>query len=401
MKYGIVAIGYNRFTSMQRLLEQLTKCRYDESVDLIISLDKGDNEVLYEYVDSFQWEFGEKTVIKHSERLGLKEQVLSCGDLVNQYEFDAIAVFEDDMFPGEDFFRFMKQSVEYYKDDENIAGISLYTHKRFPGVQLPFTPQTSEYDVFFMKVAQSFGQVWTRQQWNGFKKWYENNSALWNSNKYVPDYVAKWPKSSWLKYYCRYCGEENKYFVYPYQALVTCFSEAGEHTVRTSAGAQVPVARQWDRNYYFVDLYSKDAIKYDAFWENEYVAAYCAETYGLDENEVAVDIYGINGNIHKRKYWVTQRVCDYEIIDSFALEFKPHEMNVVLCNRGHDIFIYNTEKIVRNRTKKQKYVNQMEYYLTREFYRRNINRLVGSVYLRSVGDFIKTLQLKFNQRRKG
>lgn len=399
MKYGIVAIGYNRLKGLERLLNQLNCCFYDEPIDLIISLDCSENNKLHDFVYSFRWPYGEKKVIIHSHRLGLKEHVLSCGDLLNKYSLDAIAVFEDDVFPGYEFFRFMKQAVEYYKDDDNIAGISLYQHRICASAQLPFTPQNSEYDVYFMKIAQSWGQVWTKKQWISFKSWYDVNSALWNSSDYVPDNVAQWPKSSWLKYYWRYCGETNKYFVYPYQALVTCFSEAGEHTIRSSSMLQVPLVTSWEREYHFADLDSEKAVRYDAFWENEAAAVWCAKRCAISKDDISIDIYGANRNRMHKRYWLTQRKENYKIIASYALALRPHEMNVLLGVEGNDILLYDTQQYVNNaHSKKLRYVDFIEYYLTHMFGKKTINKLVTSSYVRSVQDRIKTIIFKMRKR---
>ena len=39
------------------------------------------------------------------------------------------AVLEDDIVVSPGYYQYMKQAVEYYKDNADIAGISLYSHK--------------------------------------------------------------------------------------------------------------------------------------------------------------------------------------------------------------------------------------------------------------------------------
>lgn len=54
--------------------------------------------------------------------------MLQCGDYLNIYDLDAIAIFEDDTLPACSFFDFMTQATEKYINNENIAGISLYAN---------------------------------------------------------------------------------------------------------------------------------------------------------------------------------------------------------------------------------------------------------------------------------
>ena len=35
-----------------------------------------------------------------------------------------------------------------------------------------FVPVMGEYDNYFLQCAQSWGQLWFRNQWNDFRRWY-------------------------------------------------------------------------------------------------------------------------------------------------------------------------------------------------------------------------------------
>ncbi len=52
---------------------------------------------------------------------------LQCGDLTEKY--DAVVVLEDDLVVAEGFMQYVVAAVEAYKNNDEIAGISLYTHK--------------------------------------------------------------------------------------------------------------------------------------------------------------------------------------------------------------------------------------------------------------------------------
>ena len=102
MNIGIVIPCYNRVDSLNRLLVSLEGANYiGEEVDLIFSIDySGINNIRY-LAESFQWEFGSKKIILHPSNIGLKQNILSCGDLVDEY--DAVIVLEDDLYVAKDF----------------------------------------------------------------------------------------------------------------------------------------------------------------------------------------------------------------------------------------------------------------------------------------------------------
>ena len=110
MNIGIVIPCYNRVDSLNRLLVSLEGANYlGEEVDLIFSIDySGINNIRY-LAESFQWEFGSKKIILHPSNIGLKQNILSCGDLVDEY--DAEIVLEEDLSVAKDINNYAKQAA--------------------------------------------------------------------------------------------------------------------------------------------------------------------------------------------------------------------------------------------------------------------------------------------------
>ena len=346
-KYAIVAVGYNRPASMQRLLNSLAGCFYDnDNVTLIISIDNcGTNEV-EECANSFSWRFGEKKVITYYERLGLRKHILHCGDFVIDY--DAIAVFEDDIVAAPGFYIYMKEAVEKYKNNDQIAGISLYNHLWNVHVEMPFEPAPTPFDTYFLQFAQSWGQVWTKNQWLAFREWYNRNCEEFGEIEGIPLGVCKWPKSSWLKYHIRFCIEQNKYFVYPYKALSTCFSDIGMHCKVSDTHLQVPILTAIQERYRFPDLNDPDCAIYDAYFERRCLSG---KLGGIDANDISVNLYGYKGTTEKKRYVLTMKKMPYKIVDSYGLQYRPHELNIFFSAHGNDIFLYDTSDSVNARIK--------------------------------------------------
>ena len=337
MKLAICIVAYNRPQSLHRVLQSIDKGAYgNESVDLIISIDYSGSNVVEQVATKFNWEYGEKKIIAHQRNLGLKAHILSCGEFTKGY--DGVIVLEDDIYVAPSFYLYAKACVNKYKNDDEIAGISLYSFAVNYHNMLPFAPLHSDSDVYMMQNAQSWGQVWMPRQWAEFVDWYSKNSEDFPEMPHLPSSICSW-KKSWLKYHTRYCIENKKYFVYPYASLSTCFSDEGEHTDIHSTLLQVPL-------FYGVksDYNLSPTVSYDAFFENEGVAS----SLDIKDDEICVDIYGEKGNREKRRYWLTQRRVNFKILKSFALQLKPVEQNVLCDIQGEQIYLYDTSVAQNN-----------------------------------------------------
>ena len=345
-QYAIVVIGYNRPEGIYRLLCSLEKAYYDEPVDLIISIDNSGRNDVEKVAEDFSWSFGEKRIITYPEKQGLRNHILHCGDFVNEYR--AIAVLEDDIIVSPGFFLYLKKCVEKYSQDDNIAGISLYNNLFNQNSGMVFEPALSQYDIYFMQYAQSWGQVWMRDQWLAFKEWYSTHNEPFAVEENIPKNVCKWPKSSWLKYHIKYCIETNKFFVYPYKSLTTCFGDVGQHNKEHNKISQVPLLYGVQTEYKLPDLVDAP-VKYDAFFER-IISANIID--GISSSDICVDLYGERAGYLKKRYVLSTRILPYNLVCSFGMELKPIEMNVLENIKGSGIFLYDTREPKKKKSKK-------------------------------------------------
>lgn len=336
--FAIVAIGFNRVSSMHRLLSSLSCADYEnDQVDLIISIDNSGSNDVENLSHRFEWEFGEKIIKTFPTRLGLRKHVLACGEYLQNY--DAIAVFEDDIFVSPAFYNFMKKAVYFYNTDDNIAGISLYSPHWSEYNARPFMPMKNEYDVYFMQYAQSWGQIWMKKQWHAFRKWYDNIGEKEITSPGLPPNVSNWPATSWLKYHINYCIEHNKYFVYPHVSLSTNFTDIGHHNNASTTTYQVPINYGNSSNYKFVTYErNEDRVIYDAYFERVCIG----KTIGVEDSLLCIDLYGGKDPLLYKKYLLTMKRHDYKVIKSYALSLRPHEMNILKDIRGDEIYLYDT-----------------------------------------------------------
>jgi glycosyltransferase involved in cell wall biosynthesis len=360
--YAIVTIGYNRVNSLKRLINSLLNAEYlNDKVDLIISIDNSGTNAVEEYAKKVSWPFGNKTIKTYPERMGLRKHVLACGDYV--YGYDAIAVLEDDIFVAPTFYSFMKQAVEFYKEDENIAGISLYSHLWSENNRRPFVPEKKKYDNYFLQYAQSWGQVWMPRQWQAFRDWYMKNDGEIKPDENTPEAIVNWPKTSWLKYHIKYCIEKNKYFVYPYMSYTTNFVEIGEHCRTSNTVYQVPMVYDAAGDYRFARFGAEDVAYYDAFFER----IISADVFNDIDGEVEVDLYGNKPIKASAKYLLTSKRLTKLALRKYGLQLRPHEMNVFQNIPGNDLFLYDLSKESTEPTAFSDFVMARWYYDSRVF----------------------------------
>lgn len=378
MRFAIVAITFNRPVSLSRLLGSLSAAAYDShAVDLIISIDYSGTSDCRQIAECYRWDYGMKRVIAHPKRLGLRAHVLACGDFLREY--DAIAVFEDDIFASPAFFRFARQAAEHYRDSEDVAGISLYAPHWSEYHSRPFTPAKADKDVYFVQYAQSWGQVWLKNQWLEFRRWYDTHSSDDLRDAMLPENVANWPASSWLKYHIKYCIEENKYFVFPYVSLSTNFTDVGHHNDKSNTTYQVPFVCSDKASFVFGDFDDRnERIVYDAFFERQRLGAFL----GVPEKDLTVDLYGRKPEALYRRFVLTVRPRDYVVARSFGMKVRPHEMNVILDIPGESIFLYDTSQ-PEKRDKSRPYIDvDIEHWL---FDVKHINyRIIATVLFRKL-----------------
>lgn len=372
--FAIVLICFERLEGLQRILSSLVDVDYNNRKDitLIFSIDYAkDNENVRTFANNYKWLHGEKKVRAFSENQGLKMHILGCGNLTESY--DVLVVLEDDIYVSKSMYHYAYHAANFYMDDDNIAGISLYSFdKNWLNTLYDFIPQKNEYDVFFLKIAQSWGQVWTTKKWRKFKEWYHDNEEFTYS-KFLPLPLIDWSsKSSWLKYFDRYCIEKDKYFVYPYFSISTNFSDAGTHSFISSNDSQVRLMGL-KKNYLFPE-FSIGEVFYDEFMERERLEEYL----NIPENSLTVDIFRNKPDCMYKDYLLSTRKLDYTIVNEYSLCVKPAEMSIIDNLIGKGIYLYNTKVSAKNKNKDDKFL-LLRYSLGVSSIRKYINLLKFSI----------------------
>lgn len=377
----IIVIGYNRPKSLQRLLSSLRKAHYPQgNVRLVISLDNADTLEPLRLAEAYEWPYGEKRVIHREMRLGLRQHVLACGDLTGEY--GDVLVLEDDLFVSPHFYEYSVRALAFYGDEPRVAGISLYSHQFNQTANLPFTPiDDGNSDVYFMQLAASWGQAWSRRHWQGFREWLAHNGTDISRIDGIPADIRGWPESSWLKLYNAWVISSNRYFVYPYRSLTTNFGDPGQHFYIASSRFQVPIQQQ--RIDYQFARFEQSLARYDAYCElspdtlrrlNPKLAGY----------DFQVNLFGCKDCRSGLQLTRTEKPG----LHSFSLSMKPMELSVLHDVAGQGIALIDVSEVDGTTLR----TPRSQYDLFRFFYKFPSLPVIG------VG-FLERLQMLFKRAR--
>lgn len=329
----IIIATHSRPKSLERLLISVQKASYPFYVKLIISIDGGYDPEVRKVAEIFRWRHGEKQIIVHPKNLGLKEHILYCGDMSIQH--DGAIILEDDLYVSENFYIYALQAAVKYESEDKIAGISLYSHRYNETAQLPFIPLNDESDVYFLEYASSWGQCWLKNQWLGFRNWYEvNGKEKIKNNSRLPLNISLWPESSWKKYFILYLADTGRFFVFPREGLTTNFCEPGQHYLKKEYFLQVPLSRN-KQQFIFKDFKDSYAV-YDVFFEilPEKIKLLCSD---IDEYDFETDLYGMKDlDAISKPYILSVKKC-FTAVKTYALELKPMELNIIENIPGGEI----------------------------------------------------------------
>jgi len=329
---AIVIAAYNRPYCLKRLLNSIAEANYmGHAVNLIISIDKSNNTEAAEVARLFEWNFGNKEIIQHDTHLGLKAHMFFCAGLTKAYE--NIILLEDDLLVSPFFYNYACTALNFYKNEKNVAGISLYAYSLSESSLLSFLPIKDDGSVYFMQYPSSWGLCLNKAQWEAFEV--ELNSGALDAFDREPIFVKNWGVHSWKRLMLKHLLKNNKYFVYPHISLTTNFFDKGTNTPVNMNMFQVPLQIN-PINYNYVSLEASKSV-YDSYFE---VTAACLNTYVKDFSayNYVVDLQGVRDlKEFSPTYVLTVRKSKSPLF-SYGSELKPLLMNVIFKTAGRDIF---------------------------------------------------------------
>jgi hypothetical protein len=368
MKPVIIIPAFSRPLALSRLLESINRSHFpSDEVKLIVSIDGGASKDVEQVAKKFIFLHGNHEVISRENNMGLRKHILWCGDQTEKYE--AVIVLEDDLYVDPYFYIYATSCLDFYKDDNNVSGIALYSprHNQYAG--LPFEPIYNGTSTYFMQVPCSWGQAWTKKQWQEFREWYEDGKIeKVNKCLNIPKKVKSWSENSWKKYFAAYLVERNRYFVYPYISYSTNCSDAGGiHLKKGTNLFQVPLAypsRKIEKLEF--DYLESTIVSYDSFMEPS--AEWMEKSLGLNHNSLTVDLYSSKNDeiLNSKPLCLTSQKFG-NLISRYPLSYRPIELNILAPKNEQSVSLYlvstKSEKLKQRKLSIKLYQYNSYFYI--------------------------------------
>jgi hypothetical protein len=312
---------------MRRVLQSVQKAHYiQDNIPLILSLDGNFDSETELVCEHFEWKHGSKEIIKHSANLGLKTHLQKCAAL--SIEYGSVILLEDDLLVSPNFYKYACDALQFYKNQEAIASVSLYNYSVSECGFFPFSPLVDGFDNYFIQYVSSWGVAITDKQWSEFEQWQDQNKIV-----DLPSYIKNWGDNSWKKDFISYMIDAKKYSVFPRVSLTTNFSESGTHSKKSNL-FQVQMEIQLNNRPYSFSALNLSNSVYDSFFELE---PYIVKNYNkeLSKFDFTTDLNG-QRPIESNRFYLSTRQSEQPIV-SFDSSLRPLEQNVVFNLPGKNI----------------------------------------------------------------
>ena len=365
MPPAIVIPAYNRPHTLARLLASLKAANYphDINIPLIISIDPENgvpNAGVREAAESFQWQYGPKEVVLHSNHLGLLNNFYFCGDLTRK--FGSIIFLEDDSVVSPVFYYYAVQSLAYFEYDTRVTGISLYRYSFNGYSHYPFEPLADGSDVFFMQVSSIMGQVWNKRQWIEFEDWRITSSATKpNLNNRLHDVWSQFEADDHFPILTNYLVSTNRYFVFPRVSLTTGFGDAGTHFMNTTSYFQAPLL-YGQTSFRLQGLDDSNSV-YDSFME---IMPVCIKRLvpALHGVEFEVNLNAVKKSHHLTAEYVVTTLPCRNPVKTYALAMRPPEANLIFGTEGTGVSLCRRSDILWDELSELKTRKRLYDYFT-------------------------------------
>ncbi|XP_047327037.1 uncharacterized protein LOC124930734 [Impatiens glandulifera] len=212
----IKLLTFDRVASLSRCLRSLARADYGtDKVNLHILIDHFRNESgnlnrdsyldsklnetrqILNFVDGFEWRFGEKVVHYRTANVGLQAQWLEAWWPISDDEF--AFVVEDDLEVSPLYYRFLRGLIShYYYNASNfspsIYGISLQRPRFVPGKHGNKLQLHKNVTLFLYQLVGTWGQLLFPKPWKEFRLWYDIHKA-----KSIKPYLDGMVTTGWYK----------------------------------------------------------------------------------------------------------------------------------------------------------------------------------------------------------
>ncbi|MGB0431163.1 MAG: hypothetical protein ACPGLV_11865 [Bacteroidia bacterium] len=354
-KPAIIIPVFKRNQSLKQLLWSIEKAHELYDVTLVFRYHTGAHSAVVEFINAYNWPFGQKRIINDSQAIGLDENLRRCGDLSNEY--GSIIILEDDSLVSPFFYTYAQQALDFYENETKVGQISLYRYHHNSHSGLPFHLLANNNSAFMVQKTSTRGQAFTAKQWQKFKTWLSTKNE---PDQRLPTYIKTFGQHNWELQHNQFLIENDIFSVWPKVSVSTNQGYSGTHHPNNIDAGFFQVPLQSQAINYRLPLF-KNANQYDAFFEHK--AHFFNKSLPLNaitNNQLCIDLNGYKPLSLNFEYWLTSKPHT-NAIATFSDELKPIELNVLWQKNGKAIALCKKADLVKN-AKTNHYQQAQKYF---------------------------------------
>ncbi|PIN17469.1 hypothetical protein CDL12_09870 [Handroanthus impetiginosus] len=367
----IKVLTFNRLSSLSRCLNSLSKAHYDvgEKVHLHVFIDhffqdsqnrSADvdqklnlSKQILDFIDGFEWKFGEKLVHYRTSNAGLQAQWLEAWWPTSDHEF--AFVVEDDLELSPLYYRFLKAVIlNYYYNASNfspsIYGASLQRPRLVPGKHGNKMQLDGEARIFLYQLVGTWGQLLFPRPWKEFRLWYDTHKAK-GMKPFLDGMVTTgWYKrigeKIWTPWFIKFIHSHGYFNIYTNfgheQALSVSHRDAGVNYGKT-IGPDSYLLEENSFNFNLLELYPLNSLKWYDFCFREVLTNRIVKSSN-DLRSILQSVQKNNSVVLVSLYRMSETVirnmlCHFERlnIQNYLLMGPTSHFLLDLARRGHPV----------------------------------------------------------------
>lgn len=306
-----------------------------------------------DFVDGFEWKYGEKVVHYRTGNVGLQAQWLEAWWPGSDDEF--AFVVEDDLEVSSLYYEYIKALiVNFYYNGSNyspsIFGATLQRARFVPGKhgnKLQLDDQTR---LFLYQLVGTWGQILFPKPWKEFRLWYDKNKAKGNKPFLEGMVTTGWYKKMgeriWTPWFIKFIQSHGYFNIYANflheRALSVSHRDAGVNYGKT-AGPDSQLLEERSLDFNILEMQPLSSLKWfdfcfrevrpGRFVRNSEELGTLLHSMQKQDSIFLVDLLGVSDAV------VRNLLCNFERLNirNYILMGPPSDSLVDLSRRGHPV----------------------------------------------------------------
>ncbi len=234
MDTALIIFAYSRPSHLKRVLIAIQDYKIKNKIYLFIDGPKNKNDKINQITIKFMAKASKiknLKIIQNKKNLGLAVSIHNGIDYVSK-KHDSLIILEDDIVPYKNFFKFFKQNLKKFRDNQKISAICGFQYDNFVSNKVLFSINLNNFI--------PWGWATWSDKWRDYMLFRKKNSKI--NKKIIPSYMKKFlnkkyiyskKRKIWTLMYMYFNFCNNKSFIFPSYSLIKNigFDGTGENTI--------------------------------------------------------------------------------------------------------------------------------------------------------------------------